>query len=122
MKEELKISGTEEELLTRIKKEAIGRIKREASPGDFDHPNFSFTLFEHLLIGSTVEGQGFLDKNTPISILAGEPSEVVKEIRRRYVEDKKGFFIGPHVVKILNEDVLYEIKPRFKRFRICSNF
>ena len=89
--------------LEQLRAESLAKLKNEYSPektaGKF---NLEFTLFEHLLTGSTVEGQGLLDKNTPITVLAGGNLEDAIKARKKVFEETGGFDLsiqtGPKVI------------------------
>lgn len=59
----------------------------------------NFTLFEHLLVGSTgIPGQGVLDKNELITILVDQDLEIARKFRKKMIDEKGGFNIGAHFV------------------------
>jgi len=114
MKERLEGDNQERRLehLRREAREVLERKypleKNEEEP----HPNF--TLFEHLLIGSTIEGQGILDRDTPIMVLIGGNPETARRVREEYVGKRGGFPLGTHTSSETGEGHHYKTTLRLK--------
>lgn len=109
MKERLE-GDNREQRLEQLRQEAQAKIEREYPPEKCKNkPHASFTLFEHLLVGSSVEGQGILDRDTPIAVLAGGNPETARKERERYIEKTGGLPLGSHVFGETGAKAFYRI-------------
>ena len=124
MKEKIEFNSQNQEkaILEQLGQEAMAKIRKDF-PLEIcrNNPELIFSLFEHLLISSTMDGQGILDKDTPVSVLAGLDEETAKAIRRNYIDEERGFPVGMYPIREGEIMVVYEIILKLKNPEITIN-
>lgn len=114
MKERLE-GENQEQRLEHLRREAREALERKYPlEKNEEEPHLNFTLFEHLLIGSSVEGQGILDRDTPIMVLIGGNPETARKVREEYVGKREGFPLGTHISDETGKGPHYKTTLRLK--------